>query len=120
MDGSHRRLGEKSVWERRSLGIPFGVSSVCVPPALSISKQSEICLYSVGQGRQAKSISHWLRRSPPSRISFRVTPHYDILQEVGNELSGSPANIGSVVAIQGRVVRLLVSTGRKPMLWKRS
>ena len=45
MDGSLRRLGEKSVWERRSLGIPFGVSSVCVPPALSISKRSEICLY---------------------------------------------------------------------------
>lgn len=49
-----------------------------------------------------------------------MTPHHDIVQEVGNEVSGRPANIGSVVASQDGVVRLMVSTGLKLMLWKRS
>lgn len=69
MDGGHRSLGEKSVWERGCLGIPFGVSSVCAPPALSISKRSEICLYS-GTGQTSQVYKSLTKRSPPSRISF--------------------------------------------------
>lgn len=51
---------------------------------------------------------------------FKMTFHHDILQEIGNEVSGRSANIGSVVTTQDRVVRLMVSTGLKLMLWKRS